>query len=151
MDTISYGFGVKKMGKKSCVFFIFSLSLILVLTMACLWGCPNGEKKIEKDQAWEIVKKNILKDNPGESIVYLAKDLLDAGQEVKSWQQVYVVPKEFKKAWFFFVDDQPDANWGHQCRYIFVDMETGKYHIINALTPPDTMAGMTQIFPPAET
>ena len=142
--------------------FIF-LPLAMALTLACLCGCSdsrnsgnsgnpgNPEKKIDQGQAWEIVKKNILNDNPGNSIVYRSKDLLNADQEVKSWQQTYTVPKDFKKAWLFFVDDQPDANWGHKCRYIFVDAESGKYQVINSLTPPDSMDDMTKIFPPPET
>lgn len=152
MKTQNHKYGAKKIGKRCYMPFIF-LPLALALTMACLCGCSEPEntvKKIDQDQAWEIVKKNILNDNPGKSIVYRSKDLLNAGQEVKSWQQVYTVPNDFKKAWLFFVDDQPDANWGHNSRYIFVDSESGKYHVINSLTPPDSIDEMTKIFPPPE-
>jgi hypothetical protein len=122
------------------------MPLALLLITAWLLGCPPNEK-ITRDQAWEIVKKNIFNGNPENCIVYVSQNVMTKGQEIKSWQQVYTVPSNFPGAWFFFVDDQPGANWGHQCRYIFVDADTGKYHIINALTPPDSMEGMIKIFP----
>lgn len=27
----------------------------------------------------------------------------------------------YKKFWFGFVDDAPDARWPHKCRYVFID------------------------------
>lgn len=123
------------------------LALVLVLGLGWTLGCQPTEKNIDKDQAWDMVKKEILKEQPGNRVVYLNNQVLNAGQEIKSWGEVHKVPANFRQAWLFFVDDQPDANWGHHCRYIFVDTETGKYHIINSLNPPDSLEGMTQIYP----
>lgn len=130
----------------------FYLPIALVLAMVLGWtpACRAAEKAITKDQAWDIVKKDILKDQPGNRVVYLNNMLLNAGQEIKSWGEVHKVPANFRQAWLFFVDDQPDANWGHHCRYIFVDTETGKYHIINSLNPPDSLEGMTKIYPQSD-
>ncbi len=127
----------------------FYLPIALVLAMGLGWtlGCQPTEKSIGKDQAWDIVKKDILKEQLDNRIVYINNLVLNAGQEIKSWGNVHKVPANFRQAWLFFVDDQPDANWGHQCRYIFVDAETGKYNIINSLNPPDSLEGMTILYP----
>jgi len=128
--------------------FYLPIALLLALGLGWTLGCQSAGKNISKDQAWDIVKKDILKEQPGNRVVYLNNTLLNAGQERKSWGDVHKVPANFRQAWLFFVDDQPDANWGHHCRYVFVDTETGKYHVINSLNPPDSLEGMSQIYPP---
>jgi hypothetical protein len=120
-------------------------TLVLFLMTGVVPACAPGEKNIDKERAREIVKKEILNDNPGGKEIYMAVDLLTAGEAVKSWNQVYKVPGDFRQAWFFFVDDQPGANWGHACRYIFVDADNGKYKILKSLTPPDSMDRMEKI------
>jgi len=129
--------------------FVFCFLVAAVLTMTWLEGClaEEKEKDMGKDKAWEIINTNIFKDNPGNKIVYVYNEPLTGGYEVKSWGKVYTVPENLKKTWFFFVDDQPDANWQHNCHYIFVDSETGKYTVIKSLTPPDSLEGMTIIYP----
>ncbi|MCX6582939.1 MAG: hypothetical protein NT166_22410 [Candidatus Aminicenantes bacterium] len=128
--------------------FYLPIALVLALGLGWTLGCQSAGKNISKEQAWDIVKKDILKEEPGNRVVYLNNTLLNAGQERKSWGDVHKVPANFRQAWLFFVDDQPDANWGHHCRYVFVDAETGKYHVSNSLNPPDSLEGMSQIYPP---
>jgi hypothetical protein len=120
--------------------------------MGLIWttACRADEKSINKDQAWDIVKKDIFKEPPGNRVVYLNNLALNANQEIKCWGDVQKVPANFHQAWLFFVDDQPDANWGHQCRYVFVDLKTGKYQVNNSLNPPDSLDGMTKIYPPTD-
>ena len=38
--------------------------------------------------------------------------------------------------WVFFVDDHPYSAWYHDCRYIFVNDQTGDYSIVNATIFP---------------
>ena len=102
---------------------------------------------IDKDQAWKIVKEKILAREQKDKVVYVSNNLLEPGQVVKSWGNEYKVPPGFHSAWLFFIDDQPEANWQHACRYIFVDAASGKYTTIKALTPPDSMEEMKKIFP----
>jgi hypothetical protein len=35
-----------------------------------------------------------------------------------------------------FIDREPQVNWGHSCRYIILDMETGAVQSIEAQFPP---------------
>ncbi|KFD41608.1 hypothetical protein HY02_03800 [Peptococcaceae bacterium SCADC1_2_3] len=123
-------------------FFLSCLTLVLFLVM----GCASGGKTIDKNQSWEIVKKEVLAESLQNKIVYISTEPLKAGQAVKSWKHIYKVPNNLQEAWLFFVDDQPGANWEHACRYIFVDTATGKYKVIKASTPPDSMENMKKIF-----
>lgn len=114
-------------------------TVFLFLFTGCMLASAAVDKNIGKDRAWEIVKKEILKEKIEGKEVYVSIDLLKAGEAVKCWGKSYTVPENFQQAWLFFVDDQPGANWGHACRYIFVDAAGGKYKIIESRTPPDSM------------
>ena len=116
----------------------FSFTLVILLFIGLTYASVE-KKSIDKDQAWKIVKEKILAKEQKDKIVYVSIDLLKSGQAVKSWGHDYKVPGDFQQAWLFFIDDQPDANWQHACRYIFVDAGSGKYTIIKAHTPPDSM------------
>ena len=35
-----------------------------------------------------------------------------------------------------FVDRVPQANWGHSCRYLLIDLESGQVESIEAQSPP---------------
>jgi len=37
----------------------------------------------------------------------------------------------------FFIDDYPFANWGHSCKYVFVNAQTGNIVVFNKTSPPD--------------
>jgi hypothetical protein len=123
-----------------------SFTLVILLFIGLTYAAVE-KKSIDKDQAWKIVKEKILAKEQKDKIVYVSIDLLKPGQAVKSWGHDYKVPGDFQPAWLFFIDDRPEANWQHACRYIFVDAGSGKYTIIKALTPPDSMENMKKIFP----
>ena len=124
-------------------FLLGCLTLVLFLVA----GCAPGEKTISKDQSWEVVKKEVLAESLQNKIIYISIEPLKAGQAVKSWGHLYKVPEDFQGAWLFFIDDQPGANWEHACRYVFVNTATGKYKVIKAGTPPDSIENMKKIFP----
>jgi hypothetical protein len=128
----------------------FSLTLVILLFLGLTHAAVEKEC-LDKDQAWKIVKEKILAKEQKDKIVYVSIDLLKSGQAVKSWGNEYKVPGDFQPAWLFFIDDQPEANWQHACRYIFVDAGSGKYTSIQALTPPDSLEEMKRIFPLPQT
>lgn len=125
--------------------------LIFILMAGVLHGCQPDAPSISQEQAWEIVKKEVLKEKLDNKIISQYTSLLNAGQEIKSWGQIQKVPATYPHAWFFFVDEQPGANWGHDCLYVFVDVATGQFTIIKSSSPPDTMEGMIQRFPLTDT
>jgi hypothetical protein len=123
-------------------------SMVLLCFILAGAGVSAADKKeITREQAWEIVKKEILKDPLKDKAVYISEHPLKANDTIKSWEKVITVPGNFQRCWLVFVDDQYGANWQHKCRYIFVDTASGKYEVIKSLAPPDSMEGMKQIFP----
>lgn len=48
--------------------------------------------------------------------------------------------------WLFFVDDKPQANWEHACRYVLVS-QTGAITVAEATTPPKNLDAYTELTP----
>ena len=53
--------------------------------------------------------------------------------------------------WLFFLDDVPQANWSHGCRFVLAATD-GTLHVVPAMLPPADLAGFTEltVWPPAE-
>ncbi len=53
--------------------------------------------------------------------------------------------------WLFFIDDVPQANWAHGCRFVLASAD-GTLHVAPAMLPPADMAGFTEltVWPPAK-
>jgi hypothetical protein len=49
-------------------------------------------------------------------------------------EELAIDPRKQPK-WAFFVDDAPEANWEHPCRYIFV-LENGEIVEVPETAPP---------------
>lgn len=67
------------------------------------------------------------------SAVYLDEAELKAGSTVEiDRKQIRVLFDSFVA----FVDLQPQSNWGHPCRYLLINRETGAIQSIDATHPP---------------
>ncbi len=119
----------------------FLLIFFLAASVACA-GQP-----LNRQQAWERVKKNLFAAGEIKAAVYVSRTPLAGGSEIRSWIRTFKVPQEMAGAWFFFIDDAPQANWEHPCRYVFVDTATGVLKVINAATPVADPGKMDKIFP----
>jgi hypothetical protein len=106
-----------------------------------------SQEKVDKKQAWIITKDEVLSGCIKNKNIYISNQPLKSGEEIASWSHIYSVPEEFKSAWFVFIDDAPDANWEHPCRYVFIDEITGSYKIVEAKSPPDDLEKMIKIYP----
>lgn len=53
--------------------------------------------------------------------------------------------------WLFFIDDVPQANWSHGCRYVLAAAD-GTLNVAPAMLPPADLAGFTEltVWPPAQ-
>ncbi len=129
----------------------YSLLCLAILAMlATSPSCTAAFPQIDREAAWEKVHQELLSGDPGVVVVYLAGEPFAGGSEIGSWIESITVPSEFESAWFFFIDDAPDANWEHPCRYVFVEVETGAIGIISGSTPPDTLIDMERLYPEDE-
>ena len=70
--------------------------------------------------------------------VYLSDEETVGLQAIKTIRGDIVIPKSDggnNRMWVAFVDDMPEANWGHPCRYLFID-DFGDISEVKTTTPP---------------
>lgn len=82
----------------------------------------SEESPISRDLAYEMVKMKLFTyGKPFNEIdIYATKDMLPANTQVTTMSEEFTSPDS--ESWLFFIDEIPlIANWGHPCKYIFVD------------------------------
>ncbi|MCQ2218358.1 MAG: T9SS type A sorting domain-containing protein [Paludibacteraceae bacterium] len=42
-------------------------------------------------------------------------------------------------SWIFFIDEHPDSDWGHDCRFAFVSKSNGSLSIMKSILPPEKL------------
>ncbi len=70
--------------------------------------------------------------------VYLSDVEIVGLRAIKTIRGDFVIPKSGganNRMWVAFVDDVPEANWGHPCRYLFID-DSGNISQVKNTTPP---------------
>ena len=125
---------------------IFIPLILLLAQCGHATSCNSGNNKITADKAIQIVTGKVLSGKLNGKIVYISKMPLKKGETIRAIRKTYQVDA-FVSSWVFFIDDAPEANWEHPCRYVFVDEDTGKYTVIEGTTPPYDMNIFMKIFP----
>lgn len=126
---------------------IIFISFILLLSQCGHATSHNsGDNKISADKALQIVMEEVLSGTLNGKIVYISKMPLKKGETIRAIRRTYQVDA-LVSSWAFFIDDAPQANWEHPCRYVFVDEDTGKYTVIEGTTPPYDMNIFMKISP----
>jgi hypothetical protein len=78
--------------------------------------------------------RDVLRDDVAGKDLYVSPRPLAAGSTVETWTgDVHTTSDQ---EWMVFVDDLPQANWGHPARYVFEDIVTGVRTIVEAILPP---------------
>jgi hypothetical protein len=125
-----------------------------VFRLVFLWllaACTAGVAAPASDDPsalLRLLRDDVLREPLDGKQVYVSREPLPGGATVRTWRATYAVPSEFARAWFFFVDDAPQANWEHPARYVFVDADSRRHTVIQARTPPSDLAGMRRLYPP---
>jgi hypothetical protein len=87
--------------------------------------------------SWDEVAQRALRelsdDERHGGVAYLDKRELAAGSTLRLGNRDIRIPRPSA---LVFVDRMPRANWGHSCRYIVVELETGAVESIEAQFPP---------------
>ena len=96
-------------------------------------------KIVSQATALRIVKKNVIKSDTNINYYISIKPLLP-GTKIKTVDYPVISP-DFT-SWFIFIDDAPFMSWAHKCRYVFVDITTGKYVVQAQKLPP--ISGITE-------
>jgi len=86
------------------------------------------------DKATQVVLKTILRQQKPKAHVTGRPQLVNAtGVKLRNWQGPLTPPWE--KFWFFFIDDEPEANWEHPCRYVFVAEDLSAFAVQYGRSP----------------
>jgi len=89
------------------------LNILLVTLLVSSVTLINAQK-ISKQDAENLVQSYYT----DEMEVYISKTLVPSGQAVKTIYTDETAPNY--DSWLVFIDEQPIANWWHNCKYIFV-------------------------------
>ncbi|MFC5047656.1 T9SS type A sorting domain-containing protein [Aquimarina hainanensis] len=114
---------------KNLVIFTF-----LFLTSAHIWS------QIPMEKAYEILLEKGVISQDKNQWVYGSQEVLPPNYSIRSFNKTIRSPKSH--SWLFFIDEAPYANWEHPAQYIFFDVETARYEITKATTPPDMIREM---------
>ena len=96
-------------------------------------GKKEGAMSLTIEQAAEKSVATLSASEKASSVVYLDSEKIKAGESVQAGREPLVAPWD---ALMSFVDLQPTANWGHRCRYLFINAHTGEIKSFDASFPP---------------
>jgi len=71
-------------------------------------------------------------------VAYVAERQLPAGTKIQFPGTRIEVPTD---TYLGFIDQEPNANWGHSARYVLISQESGEIHSLNARLPPFRSGG----------
>lgn len=94
------------------------------------------QQSITQGQALNILKNQLDIDTNKDIEISVFEEKLPANTEIQLLGTSLNTPKY--ESWTFFIDDNPLANWGHPCRYAFVNIANGNIKIIKQNMPPTT-------------
>ncbi|PDP42705.1 hypothetical protein CLI86_12095 [Tannerella forsythia] len=111
------------------IFFITILLLVGLCKINAL-----DQQNITCERAWEIVLRDVLKNNTENVNVFVSQSVIFSGSQIKTMYRDEQSP-DFD-SWFFFIDDKPFASWAHPCRYVYINIKDGTYVIVDKQQPP---------------
>jgi hypothetical protein len=90
-----------------------------------------------KPMTWDNVAQRALNDLSAkerqDGVAYLDENEIKPGSSLKI--DGTEIPVRNRSA-MVFVDREPQANWGHSCRYMLIDLDSGNLSSYEAQLPP---------------
>ncbi len=111
-----------------CTAFMIAVFVLAV----CL---PVYSAEINMEQAKMKMVTTLFKGKIDDRGLYGHPALMRKGTKIASWMEPAKLVVD-NDSWFFFVDEQPGANWEHKARYVLVNKISGAVKDIPARTPP---------------
>jgi hypothetical protein len=87
---------------------------------------------LTKEQAIEIANALTVKQDVN---VYISKQTISQKREIVTMYKSIIAPEYV--SYLVFIDEHPYESWWHDCKYVFIDVNSGKYEVINMKYPPD--------------
>lgn len=86
---------------------------------------------------WAEIARKAIAAIPAEqlhdAVLYLDRRVIAPGEAVSIGRDTLTAERPSALA---FLDLAPEANWGHPCRYLLIDLETGVVRATEATHPP---------------
>lgn len=106
----------------------------LILLCLAVFGLANiTQGQINRQEADEIIAQYIEDKISDEYLLYFYDDTISSQISIYTWWDTL----NTRDAYIYFIDEMPNANWTHPCKYIFVDKRNGTIDVTSASTPPD--------------
>ena len=110
----------------------------IILALLIVFFTPNSQAQhrvqIKQNEAWNIVEKEVIGNRKDSVNVFMSNSIIKANHSVSTINKTGISTEY--DSWFFFIDDMPFESWEHSCRYVFVNVNNGKYNIYNFQLPP---------------
>lgn len=93
------------------------------------------QTELNLEQAKLQVVNQLFQGDIGNRALFAHPEVRMRGTKIASWREPSKLVVD-DDSWFFFVDEQPGANWEHKANYIVVNKKTGAMRSIPSMTPP---------------
>jgi hypothetical protein len=98
--------------------------------------CPQVySAAVSIEQAKKEVVTKLFEGKIGKRAFYVNPKVISKGTKIATWKEPAKLTVD-NDSWFFFVDEQPGANWEHNAKYVLVNKASGAVKSISAKTPP---------------
>jgi hypothetical protein len=112
----------------------FSMACVMVV-LVFAFCLPVYSAEINMEQAKIKMVTTLFKGNIGQRGLYANPRLMVKGTRIGSWREPTKLMVD-NDSWFFFVDEQPGANWEHKAQYVLVNKISGEVKNVPVQTPP---------------
>lgn len=103
--------------------------LIITYVLLLSIGAINStNQSITKLEAYNIVISGIDSISLNSTEIFVSKQILPANTTIEIGTESIESPDY--DSWMFFINQQPLANWGHSCNYMFIGSNNGEADII---------------------
>lgn len=92
----------------------------------------GSQREVSREQAWHLVLHDVLNDDVQNKDVYISNKIVTS----KSIVSVNNETSPDYESWLIFIDDFPNANWAHPCRYVYINIADGSYVVYERRMPP---------------
>lgn len=108
-------------------------SIITFVSLLIMQTFTLGQT-LSQENAWNIVKSQVLKNDTTSISAFISQTTITPNSLITTINGNENSPQY--TAWFIFIDDFPFENWGHPCRYIYVNSQNGEVEINIKNCPP---------------
>ena len=128
--------------------------LFLVILMGFIYAsCSNDEQfsaplhsqtkaiddgGISQEQAIQIA----LNTTSANSEIYISAEEVSPNSSISAVVGQDSLKSPQYKSWFVFINDLPEANWSHPCKYLFINSQNGEYQTFEQAFPPKKLETM---------